>query len=425
VMKRCVTQRGPALEEARRDEALATMSIARRLADKAADVLAFFLRLGGRMFYRYFVEALWQRHPSFESPASKLPVRLHYPDPVTPDVGERAMVERLFAAFRAAKQAEQSVDPIFHPGGGWRRVRDRSFAPLVEGAARGDLEPFHRFLANFGSWKEPTGIETSRLVHEASVDSRKRRHFEQRIMAPMIQWWLTCGSGGRDLSEVDLPRHGNQCGVLVGDVLVTSGAIFSEVYGRMLAGLVSGERPVIAELGGGFGRLAYYLCRHLQKPCYLGFDLPETLCCASYYLMKAFPERTFLLYGEGEPSLERLRGVDFTLLPAFEIGKLPPRCIDLFLNENSLGDMPGTTARLFVGEMCRTADAIWHRNHEAWRNEFEEGGRSLINREYPIAPEFEEVLRHCDPAGLMVKGRLDYDADMFWYYYKRRPGAPA
>ncbi|MHC4225732.1 MAG: hypothetical protein ACYSUN_17225 [Planctomycetota bacterium] len=46
----------------------------------------------------------------------------------------------------------------------------------------------------------------------------------------------------------------------------------------------------------------------------------------------------------------------------------------------------------------------------------------MINREYPISPEFREIVRHCDPAGLMIKGRLDYDSDMFWYYYRRRSG---
>jgi hypothetical protein len=396
------------------------MPVARRIADKAADVLAFVLRMGGRMFYRYFVEALWERHPGFESPEARLAVELYYPDPIAPDASERALVERLFEAYRAAKDAEGSVDPIFHPGGGWKRVRDKAFAPLLEGIAREDLEPFHLFLANFGSWKEATGIEKSRLIYEYSVDPRKRRHYEQRVMAPMIQWWLSCGSGGGDLSALDLPRAGNQCGVLVGDVLVTSGAVSSEMYGRMLAGFLAGERPVIGEVGGGFGRLIYYLSRHLETFCYLDFDLPETLCCASYYLMKVFPEKRFLLYGEGELSPERLREFDFIMRPSFEVTKLPPRSVDLFLNENSLGDMPAAAARLFVGEMCRSADAIWHRNHEAWRNEFEDGGSSLINREYPISPEFEEVVRHCDPAGLMVKGRLDYDSDMFWYYYRRR-----
>jgi hypothetical protein len=397
------------------------MSVARHLADRAADVLAFFLRLGGRMFYRYFVEALWERHPAFESPGTELKVRLYYPDPVTPDASERPLVERLFSAYRAAKSAESTVDPIFHPGGGWKRVRDRTFAPLLEGMGRDDLEPVHVFLANFGSSPDATGIEKSRLIHECSVDARKRRHFERRVMAPMIQWWLTSGSGGRDLSALDLPRHGNQCGVLANDVLVTPGGIFSEIYGRILAGFLAGERPVIGEVGGGYGRQITYLSRQLESFCYLDFDLPETLCCASYFLMKSFPDKRFLLYGEGEPSEERLREVDFILLPSFEIRKLPDRCVDLFLNENSLGDMPAAAARLFVGEMCRSADAIWHRNHEAWRNEFEDGSSSLINREYPISPEFEEIVRHCDPAGLMGQGRLDYDSDMFWYYYRRRP----
>jgi hypothetical protein len=185
---------------------------------------------------------------------------------------------------------------------------------------------------------------------------------------------------------------------------------------------VNGERPVIGEVGGGYGRLIYHLSRHLKEFCYLDFDLPETLCCASYFLLKAFPERRFLLYGESEGELTeaQLRSYDFILLPAFEISKLPDRRVDLFLNENSLGDMPEDIARLFTGEICRTSNALWHRNHEAWRNRFTDGRTSLINREYPISPDFEEVVRHCDPAGLMIQGRLDYDSDMFWYFYRRR-----
>lgn len=371
------------------------------------------------MFYRYFVEALWARHPGFESSESELSVTLHYPGQVVPDAAELPLVERLFAAYRAAKEAEASVDPVFHPDGGWKKVRDVAYAPLLEGLSRGDLERFHLFLANFGSWPSATGIEKSRLIHESSLDERKRRHFERRIMAPMIQWWRVCGGGGRELSALDAPRVGNPCGVMVDDVLVTPGAVFGEIYGRMLAGFVDGERPVIGEVGGGYGRMIAFLSRYLGRFCYLDFDLPETLCLASYHSMKVFPEHRFLLYGEGELTADRLREYDFIMQPSFEITKLPDRSVDLFLNENSLGDMPGPAARLFVGEMCRTSNAVWHRNHEAWRNQFEGGTTSLINREYPISPEFEEVVRQCDPAGLMIQGRLDYDSDMFWYLYRR------
>jgi hypothetical protein len=406
---------GPANSTAKR-----SISATRRLADIAADVLAFFLSLGGRMFYRHFVDALWARHPSFESPENALTVSLHYPEQVVPDASERPLVERLFAAYRAAKAAERTVDPLFHPDGGWKRMRVVAYAPLLEGLEHGDLDRFHGFLANFASWPSATGIEKSRLMHECSLDARKRRHFEQRVMAPLIQWWRVCGSGGRELPALDLPRFGNPCGVLVDDVLVTPGAVFGEIYGRMLAGFVDAERPVIGEVGGGYGRMIYYLSRHLERFCYLDFDLPETLCLASYFTMKVFPERRFLLYGEGEFTQDSLREYDFILLPSFEISRLPDRCVDLFLNENSLGDMPGDAARLFVGEMCRTSNAVWHRNHETWGNRFDGGTTSLINREYPITADFLEIVRQYDPAGLMIQGRLDYDSDMFWYYYRRR-----
>ena len=94
------------------------MSVARRLADMAADVLAFCLRLGGRMFYRYFVDALVARHPAFESPSQGVTVRLHAPDPVAPDPAEREWVERIFSAYRAAKDRDVEAlvrlnDPLY------------------------------------------------------------------------------------------------------------------------------------------------------------------------------------------------------------------------------------------------------------------------------------------------------------------------
>jgi len=94
--------------------------------------------------------------------------------------------------------------------------------------------------------------------------------------------------------------------------------------------------------------------------------------------------------------------------------------VDLFLDENRLGDMPSDIASYFVREMCRASNAVWHRNHEAWRNRFDDGRTSPINREYPISVDFEEVARHCDPADLMNQGRLDCDSDMFWHYYRRK-----
>lgn len=101
--------------------------------------------------------------------------------------------------------------------------------------------------------------------------------------------------------------------------------------------------------------------------------------------MKSFPEHRFLLYGEGDPTAESLEENDFILLPSFEISRIPDRSVDLFINENSLGYLQADACRRLVREMCRAADAPYHRNAESGRLALDDGTKTLINCEFPIA----------------------------------------
>lgn len=231
------------------------------------------------------------------------------------------------------------------PASGWQNVIENAYSPLIEALETGDLQTFHFFLANFLSWRRPTGIEISRIIHEYSTDDRKKHYFEQQVMQPLLHWWGRTESHGRDFSALALPAIANPCGVLVDGHLISRGSIFSDIYARMLAAMVSGDRPIIAELVGGFGRLIYFMSASLDRFSYLNFDLPETLCCSSYYLMQAFPDKRFLLYGEEELTADSLQSYDFILLPATELSKLESGCVDLLINENSLGEMRGDTCR--------------------------------------------------------------------------------
>ncbi len=385
-------------------------------ADGASNLLAGLLRLGGANAYRDFVNALWERQPVY----SKFDIKLSVAGHISPDVCERPAVERIFAAYRQAKLDQAKQDPVFLPSGGWKNVLDTSYAYLNEGLEHNDIGRFHYFLANFGAWEKPTGIGESWTFRKLQASDRKREHFEQRLMAQLIQWWETFESHGRSLSELTMPCYGNQGGALVNGHLILPQSVFSEFYGRLLAGFVSQERPVLGELGGGFGRLCYFLTRQFRESTYVGLDLPECLSCASYFLMMSFPEKRFLLYGEGELTRESLSAYDFILRPSFEITKLQDASIDLFVNENSLGTMPPAACQLFVKEICRITQAFWHRNHEVRRNPFDDGTSSLVNREYPIdRDQFREVVRYCDVARLVGHDRSTIKNDMYWYYFRR------
>jgi hypothetical protein len=400
----------------------------RRIARTTANALSIALRAGGRPFYRLVLDSLWERQPFFDRSTAQEPLEmeLFYRGYVDPDPGESALVGRIFASYRNAKAAQRDADPVFLPSSAWRTVLDRAFATLSEGLASDDLGRFHHFLANFRSWKESTGMEPSQQIREYARDRLKREHFEQRVVTPVLRWWQRSESHRRDLSALTIPPYGNMCGVKVNGHLIAPSSIFCDFYGRLLAGFVRGERPVVAELGAGFGKLLYFISRHLDRACYLDVDLPESLACAAYFLMKSFPKHRFLLYGEGALTAESLEENDFILLPSFEVSRIPDRSVDLFINENSLGVMHSAACRRFVHEICRAADAFYHRNAESSRLALDDGTKTLINREFPIPEEgFEEVARYCDVSRMMSSGRLNFDMDMYWYYYKRRTLTPA
>jgi putative sugar O-methyltransferase len=308
------------------------------------------------------------------------------------------------------------------PTGGWKKVMDSAYRPLRQALESEDIRSFHSFLANFALGDAQTGIEESSRFQRIAASKKKREHFEQRVIGQLVHWWKTYESDGRELSQLAAPQFGNQSGFRVEGQLITPNAVFSDFYSRLLAQLMNQQRPTVAELGAGYGRLAYFLNKQLPHSKYLDFDLPEMLCCASYYLMLALPEKRFLLYGEQPLTVEAIAEHDIALMPAYELSKLPDQCLDLFLNENSLGVMPPTTAGHFVREMCRTSRALWHRNHEVRRNPFEDGTISLINREYPIdAEQFDLLVRYCDIERLIGNSLSTSKNDMVWYFYRRKP----
>jgi hypothetical protein len=392
-----------------------------RAADFAANLLGWGLRAGGPDAYRNVVNALWERQPHY----AQSQIQLVLPDRVTPAESERPVVQRIFDAYQKMKQAQLQADPIFLPGGGWKNVIENAYGELLAGSRENNIERFHYFLANFAAWEIPTGIDESSAYRKLAESDRKRRHFEQQVVAQLLHWWQTLESEGRSLDELVMPPYGNQGGFQVGSLIVTPNGIYGDFYARLLAGFLRSQpqphaRRRIAELGGGFGRLYYFLSKQLTDTCYLDFDLPELLCCAAYYLMLCFPDKRFLLYGEADYSADCFDDFDVLLLPSFEIERTPTDAVDLFINENSLGVMPPVAARRFVDQMCRVSEAIWHRNHETRRNPFPDNETSLLNREYPIdLNRFQLVARHCDIERVIGHAMALDKNDMYWYYYRR------
>ena len=353
-------------------------------------------------------------------------VSLHCPGYVDPasDPQERRLVERIFAAYKCMKRDEAKAAAVYRPASVWDEQLRRAYQPFLLALERDDISGFHFFLANFGTWKQYHGLESTTLLWDNMRTVLGRRYLKHAVFLTQVEQCLRLTGGRTPASSLSYPLHGNQSGAYVEGVFVGAFSCASELYGSQIAGILSDRhRPVVAELGAGYGRLAYFLLRDLPRFAYVDFDLPEPLCVAAYYLMKTWPEKRALLYGEandgGVPDLTN----DLVFLPSFTIDQVPAEpIVDLFLNTYSLGEMPATAASHFVRQAATWSHYIFHVNHDQWPVPFDDGSVGLLGWQYPIPPEQWKLLfRESDRSALL--GFQEFESDIFCYLYGRRGAA--
>lgn len=351
------------------------------------------------------------------------PIVLHSPEYIRPDPGERHMVERIFISYQQMKKDQEQAPACYAPSSLWRSQLEQAYGDLIAGWKGNDIERFHFFLANFGAWKTYLGLESSPFIGECARSRLKRRYMQRDVFERQLKIWRWFQGDEKPLSRLSYPTHGNQAGAFIDGVFVGVGSFFNEVYGSLLCGLVAHRpRPVVAELGAGYGKLAHFLLRDLTDFTYVDFDLPETLCVAAYYLIKAFPGRRSVLYGEAEYGPEAHDRYDLIFMPGFLISRLAPRSVDLFVNKNSLGEMTREGAAHYVAQITRaTRQYFFHMNHDVRPCLFEDGQRGLLGREYPLPEDqFRLLVRYPDLGHMVYRGSLDFDQDVFFYLYLRR-----
>lgn len=377
-------------------------------------------RLGPAVRSRAAMLAAAARYAVHDPAAGR--VTLHAPAYVVPsdDPAERALVERIFAAFKRMKADQPDAPAVYLPAPQWQRQLDESYEPFARALARDDVEPFHFFLANFGAWQRYTGVESTTLIREAARSRLRRLQVTNELFLDQLRFWQWLRGGDVPVSRLAYPRFGNQAGGFIDGTFVGPGSFFNEVYGSLLAGIVADrDRPVVADLGAGYGKLAYFTLRDLERWTFIDLDLPETLCLAAYYLMKVWPDRRALLYGEAE--LGELGSYDLVFLPAYAVDRLADASIDLFINKNSLGEMTAAAVRAFVWHIARTTRWFFHMNHEVLRNRYSDGSSGLLGHEYPVpADRFRLLMRYPDLGHLVRGGHIDTANDIFLYLYERR-----
>ncbi|GJD85590.1 hypothetical protein [Methylobacterium haplocladii] len=145
------------------------------------------------------------------------------------------------------------------------------------------------------------------------------------------------------------PEIGAPYGVRFGGSLLPEHA-FSHAYAAWRIGQIDAG-PRLAEIGGGFGGLAWFMNRPDRR--YTILDLPFTNALQGWFLLKTGLEVS--LYGESDAAIR--------VLPWWEIESADT--YDLVINQDSLPEMPQETASGYIARIRAIAPLFYSINQEA------------------------------------------------------------
>ncbi|TRZ83778.1 putative sugar O-methyltransferase [bacterium] len=140
------------------------------------------------------------------------------------------------------------------------------------------------------------------------------------------------------------PRILGECGweinggIVNHDVLSYQRHVTNLYFHGVIQYLQAMENPVILEIGGGYGGMAYFLKKLIPRARYYMVDLPESLVFAAIYLRITMPQYVDVgdsVYNGKKPTE---KGETFTFIPSLKINEIETD-FDLVINTGSFGEM--------------------------------------------------------------------------------------
>ena len=253
------------------------------------------------------------------------------------------LLERICTAYIKAVKQQQFAPDTYKATDWWQEVRQRSLGPVTRALLTRDTAGLQKMYRNFfrdpcssGLLGAPYGM--SKAYFGGEIKDVYRRFYLSHVLYRFDYW--KAQTGGRfELRDLAGPGIGNPFGVLIDGTHMSVGSEYAHYCAHRVASLLDSATATVAEIGGGFGGMAYYLLRDRRKVTYLDFDIPESIALASFYLLKAFPQLTFLLYGEEDLTNEAIARADVVLMPVFELATMPSECVDVTFSSHAMSDI--------------------------------------------------------------------------------------
>ncbi len=158
------------------------------------------------------------------------------------------------------------------------------------------------------------------------------------------------------------------------------------------------QKLTIAEMGAGYGRLAYVFLKTFPKSTYCIIDIPIALYLAQEYLSTVLPKekifyfRPFKSYKEIKREFESSR-VRFIM--AHQIELLPKGVFDYIINVSSLHEMTRPQIKNYLRQIDRLSRGYFYQKQ--WRKSRIKDNNYIKEDEYPIPKKWKTIYHRKHP----------------------------
>jgi hypothetical protein len=273
------------------------------------------------------------------------------------------LLERICTAYIKTVEQQASAPDTYKATEWWEQIRRGNLARVRKALLGRDIGALQEMYRNFyrdscsaGLLGVPFGM--AKAYFGGAMKDVHRRFYLSHVLY-RIDYWAAQTDNRFVLSDLAGPRLGNPFGIQLGDTLVRVGAEYAHYCAHRISLLLESRKGTVAEIGGGYGGMAYYLLRDQPGVTYLDFDVPESIALSSYYLMRAFPQLNFLLYGEQNLIGETVDQFDVILMPLFELDALPADSVNVCFSSHAMSDLSSEAMDIYIGDISRaTRDAL-------------------------------------------------------------------
>jgi hypothetical protein len=280
------------------------------------------------------------------------------------------LLERICEAYIKSVRQQQFVSDVYQATNWWQQVRQRNLAPVTKALQSRDTRSLGRMYRNFfrdpcsaGLLGVPFGMTKAYFGGEIN-DFHRRFYLSHALYR--LDYWRTQTEGRFKLNDLAGPEIGNPFGIRINGTLVRVGAEYAQCCASKVCDLLAPDYATVAEIGGGFGGMAYYVLRDRTNVTYCGFDLPESIALSSYYLLKSFPHLAFLLYGEKKLTKEAIEHANVVLMPVFEMVNMPSQSVNVTFSSHAMSDISPDALAAYMNNIDRiTSDAFLYIGNSA------------------------------------------------------------